>query len=191
MSYSIVTTKGFIIGSAPYGEAGKILQIFARDIGLVPAIAQGIRLEKSKLRYSAQDCSFGDFSLVKGKEFWRLTDAKCIISLNDSNDLMARIALLLKRLLQGQEAHLELFDCVLECARFISNGPNLQSDDLETLESLVVARMLFRLGYIGNDKDLDTHLKANDISLQELQALKEKRKLLNTHINKALRESHL
>src|SRR5690349_11857408 len=73
--YAIHTTPGFIIGSRPYGEAGKMLSIFTRDLGLVLAAAQGIRLEKSKLRYSAQDYSFGTFSLVRGKEFWRLTNS--------------------------------------------------------------------------------------------------------------------
>ena len=73
--HAIHTTPGFIIGSRPYGEAGKMLSIFTRDFGLVTATAQGIRLERSKLRYHAQDLSFGSFSLVRGREFWRLTSA--------------------------------------------------------------------------------------------------------------------
>src|SRR3989338_4347951 len=72
----IHTTPGFIIASRPYGETGKILSIFTRDIGLVGAVAQGIRLEKSKLRYHTQDYSFGTFSFVRGRELWRLTDAR-------------------------------------------------------------------------------------------------------------------
>lgn len=73
--HAIHTTPGFIIESRPLGEAGKLLSIFTRDLGLVWAIAQGIRLEKSKLRYHSQEYSFGEFSFVRGKEFWRLTSA--------------------------------------------------------------------------------------------------------------------
>ena len=80
MSYTIITTPGFIIGSRPRGEAGKLLSIFTRDLGLVLASAQGIRLEKSKLRYAARDYSFGEYSFVKGKEFWRLTDARDFVN---------------------------------------------------------------------------------------------------------------
>ncbi|MEK9177832.1 MAG: recombination protein O N-terminal domain-containing protein, partial [Patescibacteria group bacterium] len=74
--YSITTTPGFIIDSRPYGEAGRLMSIFTRELGLVRATAQGIRLEKSKLRYSSQLYSFGIFSFVCGKEFWRLTNAR-------------------------------------------------------------------------------------------------------------------
>src|SRR5690349_10081885 len=74
--YSIITTEGFIIDSRPSGEAGKLLYIFTKDHGLVMATAQGIRLEKSKLRYFIQDYSFGVYSFVKGKEYWRLTNAQ-------------------------------------------------------------------------------------------------------------------
>jgi chromosome segregation protein len=73
--HPIHTTPGFIIDSRPYGEAGKLLSIFTRDFGLVTTSASGIRFEKSKLRYHSQDYSFGSFSLVRGKELWRLTSA--------------------------------------------------------------------------------------------------------------------
>ena len=49
--HPIHTTPGFIIASRPYGETGKILSIFTRDIGLVGAVAQGIPFEKTKIRY--------------------------------------------------------------------------------------------------------------------------------------------
>ena len=74
--HPIHTTPGFIIGSRPSGEAGKMISIFTRDLGLVFASAQGIRFEKSKLRPFTQDYSFGQFSFVRGKEYWRLTSAQ-------------------------------------------------------------------------------------------------------------------
>ena len=52
-----------------------MISIFTRDLGLVFASAQGIRFEKSKLRPFTRDYSFGQFSFVKGKEYWRLTGA--------------------------------------------------------------------------------------------------------------------
>jgi hypothetical protein len=73
--HHVHTTDGFTIGSKPYGEAGKIVFIYTRDLGFLTAIAQGIRLEKSKLRYSIRDYGFASFSLVHGKEFWRIVGA--------------------------------------------------------------------------------------------------------------------
>jgi DNA repair protein RecO (recombination protein O) len=213
MSYAVHTTPGLIIGSKPYGEAGKVLSIFTRDFGLVAATAQGIRLEKSKLRYHAQDFELGSFSLVRGKEFWRLTSAAAMSEAHEPADvhgrdsdplslmradveLKVRIASLLKRLLHGEEANPSLFACVESCMRFL-DGATYESDDAltaeraKTLESLVVLRILHSLGYIGSVPELDGHLEPGELSVGLLDSLAPKREEMNRHINTALRESHL
>jgi DNA repair protein RecO len=209
--YSIVTTYGFVIDSRPHGEAGRILSIFTRDLGLVFVTAQGIRLEKSKLRYYTQEYSFGRYSLVRGKEFWRLTSAQDVDSrikmyvspvslaettwaikyVNHRQELIARIALLLKRLLHGEEAHAELFECVYSCAGFLYEQPHFTAERLETFESVVVLRILRLLGYIGDDPLLGEKMQSSNITVKLLDDLAMKRVLINQHINKALRESHL
>ena len=198
--HAIQTTPGYIIGSRAYGDAGKILSIFTRDFGLVYATAQGIRLEKSKLRYYIQDYSFGVYSLVRGREYWRVTSANSTKELFyglqlGTSELIARIAFLLKRLLHGEEAHPELFDCVFECAKFL--GQENSNEVMQTLESLVVARILYALGYIGKIEEvLDTtglagQMRSKEISVELLRSIAVNRALLNQHINKALKESML
>jgi recombinational DNA repair protein (RecF pathway) len=197
--YAIHTTPGFIIHSRPHGEAGKTLSIFTRDLGLVLAAAQGIRLEKSKLRYHAQEHSFGVFSLVRGKEVWRLTsamDADPSVSSVAPGDrapheLIVRLAALLRRLLHGEEAHPELFSRLEECLRFVRAHPELGQEHMKTLESLAVLRILHALGYIGADGEVAPYIGLDPISADLLDAAAAKRSLMNQHINKALRESHL
>jgi recombinational DNA repair protein (RecF pathway) len=218
--YAIHTTRGFIIGSFQKGEADKLIYIFTRDFGLIIASEQSIRLERSKLRYSTQDYTLGTFSFVQGREFYRLTSAISHIplkltapdlqdtafsSISDSPNsskgsflkasLIVRIASLLKRFLNGEQSHPDLFDCVEKGITFIS-GDNaklieLSSSRLKCFESLFVARILNRLGYIGNDADLNGYLDNDEFSLEILDLLKDKRVLLNRHINKALKESQL
>jgi recombinational DNA repair protein (RecF pathway) len=188
--HAIHTTPGFIIDSRPSGEAGKLISIFTRDYGLVFASAQGIRLEKSKLRYHAQEYSFGVFSLVRGKEYWRLTSAQGS-SGQASSELIARLALLLRRLLHGEEPHPELFMIIESCSRFLRENESVSDEQLKSLESLIVLRVLRALGYIGNDAGLSDIASSFDLSLGLLDALNEKRASMNQHINKALRESHL
>jgi len=201
--YSITTTPGFIINSRPYGEAGKMLSIFTRDLGLVTATAQGIRLEKSKLRYYAQVYSFGQYSFVRGKEYWRLTSAQNLFEDENINgdgltvgdkkenlEFIARIALILNRLLHGEEVNRELFHCIYECYRFLQKE-KLSNEQMQTLESITVARILHLLGYIGNDDELNEYFKSNIISITILEKLVSKRTIINKHINKALKESHL
>lgn len=206
--YAITTTPGFIIESRPRGEAGKLLSIFTRDLGLVLASAQGIRLEKSKLRYHSQEYSFGEFSFVRGKEFWRLTSANGDsrrstlrvvrrVDLRNEQELIGRIALLLRRLLHGEEPHPELFEHLEGSTRFLfdHNDQNreagLSIKQFEILESIIVFRILHLLGYIGNDKNLDPRLIAGQLSIEFLDEVAEQKGNINRHINKALKESHL
>ncbi len=193
--YSIITTPGFIINSKPYTEAGKIYSIFTRDLGLVFATAQGIRLEKSKLRYHMHEYSFGTFSFVKGKEFWRLTSAasfgKATTGKSHGLELLARIALVLRRLLHGEEPHPKLFECLESCEIFLKSGEVINEENLKTLESLVVLRILHRLGYVGRDAQLADCFASEDIDGALLGRCLPLRPLMNKHINKALRESQL
>lgn len=195
--YAIHTTPGFIIGSRPNGEASKLLSIFTSDLGLVRAIATGIRLEKSKLRPFMQEYSFGTFSFVRGKEFWRLTSAqeggapKSLTSGKSSHELLVRVASLLERLLQGEDPHPELFQCIETTASFIENSLKLNEEEISTLESLVVMRILGHLGYVGDSKDFNEILASNNFDIDLLKQLKGKRTAINLLINKALRESHL
>lgn len=201
--HSIYTTPGFIIDSRPYGEAGKILSLFTLDFGLVSAVAQGIRLEKSKLRYFAQDHSLGEFSLVRGKEFWRLTGARAGARADTDNganddgwvsvksEIVARVGLLLKRLLQGEDPHPELFVCVESLLRFLEQNQGLNGDEFKALESLTVFRILRNLGYVGDDDSLSAVVDPKDITREILRNASAKRIVMNRHINKALKESHL
>lgn len=190
--YAVHTTPGFIIESRPSGEAGRVLSVFTRDMGLIRAVAQGIRLEKSKLRYHAQEYFFGEFSFVRGKEYWRLTNARRDTNgANKASELIARIALLLRRLLHGEEAHVELFGHIEAAVELLGSGRAMTPDELQTLESVLVFRIVKALGYVGVDQELDGGVVDGPLSIELIRASAGKRALLNKHINKALRESQL
>lgn len=194
--YAIHTTPGFIIGSRPYGEAGKLLSIFTKDFGLVSAAAQGIRLERSKLRYHVQDHSFGAFSLVRGRELWRLTGARAGPEVGGQIsgrglELTARLASLLKRLLHGEEANAALFKCLEDSVRFLEEYPGAAGRRLETLESVTVLRILHALGYVGDGSGLDGVFGPLTLTPEILDSMADKRRKMNIQINTALKESHL
>jgi len=201
--YAIHTTPGFIIESRPKGEAGKLLYIFTRDLGLIMAAAQGIRFEKSKLRYYCQDFMLSEFSFVRGKEFWRLTSAQDTqdrpadvrrVDLRELREIVPRMALLLRRLLHGEEAHPELFDHIQGSLVFIEScedGAELSDEQVRTLESLIVFRIVHLLGYVGNDKEVDAQILSAPLSLELITTAVGQRVAMNMHINKALKESHL
>ena len=197
--YHIHTTCGLVLDSKNYGEAGKILRVFTKDYGLIIVVAQGIRLEKSKLRYFIQNYALTTISVVKGKEFWRLTNASSVpeldnadsVSQSKNNLLVVRVCKILIRLLQGEEKHEELFNVIFEVIIFIYKNKELNQERLKTLESVIMFRILKLLGYIGKDDDVGEGISAGKIDIIFLDANIDKRIMINKHVNKALAESHL
>src|ERR1035437_4083782 len=102
--HHIYTTKAIIIKSVPIGEANKYYFLLTEDLGFIRASAQGVRLDKSKLKGHLQEFCLVKISLVKGKEVWRITGVETIERadlLKETNKLIAikNIFSLLLRLL--------------------------------------------------------------------------------------------
>jgi homoserine dehydrogenase len=90
-----------------------------------------------------------------------------------------------------EESHPELFLTLDSVFNFISSNQTLSKDNLENLESLIVIRILHRLGYIANILDLKEYIESDNINELVLSSIQPKRTIINKHINKALKESHL
>ena len=106
--HHIYQTEGIVLERRPVGEAGIYVSIFTRDFGFLRADARGCRSLASKLRYSLQDFSRSNISLVRGRNSWRVTGAYLIENLNSELKecreklfLSARVFSLLRRLLHG------------------------------------------------------------------------------------------
>ena len=197
MSHHIYTTPGFVVESNAYGEAGKFIYIFTRDLGMVAGVAQGIRLTQSKLRYHAQDFSFANFSLVRGKEIWRIIGAETVLSeVNDIehssiglvSPLFVRILKILKRLVPGEEKNEALFDVVLAAYNFLKNSAPA---DETIAESIIMLRILHQLGYVRTVPTLEPFLIDNSFRPELFAAMTIVKSSAAREINAALKESHL
>lgn len=193
--HHIYHTHGFIVSSRNSGEANKMLTIYTREMGLVRAACQGIRLSKSKLRFALQDFSYVKVDLVRGKEIWRVTSATNISSFpyarsdRQSLLLIARISKLIERLCDGEEASIPIFDDFIQALHLLDDQ-SIETRQREALELHVVLRIMNTLGYIG-----DSELLANYLSTPfdqiEIESLLKERQSIISHINKALNESQL
>lgn len=191
--YSVYTTAGFVLGSAERGEANKIFSIYTEDFGLVRASAQGVRLEKSKLRYTLDDFARGHFSLVRGKELWRLTgserDGDSIVS-TEARRIVARVLNLVRRLVHGEERNPDLFvalDTMIKKAREISPV----SGDLTPFELLSLLRVLHTLGYLGVLEGVDERVLTGDMTDEMFSLISKHRTGILSHINQALEQTQL
>lgn len=207
MSHHVYTSQGFVIDSKPNGEAGKVLFLFTRELGMVAAIAQGIRLGVSKLRYHTQDFSYATFSLVKGKEMWRLTGATPVASsvpagsggMSATDDLSvsvtpahraiyARVFSLLRRLLHGEEKNEPLFDSVFAFFTYMNEGANA---NLELIECIIVLRVLHHLGYVRPSDTLTPFLTQDTWDDALIEVMRRNKALVVKEINAGIKASQL
>jgi DNA repair protein RecO len=196
MAHHIYTTDAFVLDSIPTGEADAFFVLFTRDLGLIRAIAKGVRLQKSKLRYSLQEFSQTKVSLVRGKEVWRITSARIEDSLysryrNDKQVLhvIAQIDVLLKRLVGGEEKNEALFEIVIEAIEFLESHEQW-GEELKLFEITVVLKILHNLGYMRRVPELERSIE-EPLSLELLKSLEPHKALALREINTSLHETQL
>ncbi len=190
--HTIYTTEGFILKSASFGEANKYFFIFTKDFGLIRVAGQSVRHLKSKLRYNLEDYSFGYFSIVRGREVWRLTSAGEKIKITElaKLTLLTRLFSLLVRLLHGEEKNEILFTNLKTGFLFLI-AENLSIDDLMNLECILALRILFNLGYLGKLNDLNLFISSETIDNLLLNQMSLHRQQAILEINKSLLETQL
>ena len=167
MSYQIYTTDAIVCGSWERGEHDRYLLLFTRDVGMVVARAAGVRGVRSKLRYALQDFSQVRISLVRGKQSWRVTGVEPDENLyfaapsREGRAAMLRGIRLLRRLIHGEDIHVELFRVTIDGLLYLIT---LELPD-KNAETLFALRILYQLGYIDSG---DTYRFAIDAhSLEE------------------------
>ena len=194
--YHLYHTDALILGSEQEGEGSRRFALLTRDLGLISAFATSVREERSKLRYGLLDLSFAVFTLVRGRESWRIVGA--ILEKNLVKDfqdmpetilLCARIVRLLRRLVTGEEKNERLFEVVREAVASLHATPRLAVAEVEIV---LVLRILYLLGYLAPRNEFRAAL--SDIGRFDSELLSEVRRfrlLALAQINHSLRESHL
>lgn len=193
--HHIYTTKAVIIKSIPIGEANKYYFLLTEDLGFIRATAQGVRLDKSKLKGHLQDFCMVSVSLVKGKDIWRITSVETIESgdfLKNINKIIAikNVFSLLLRLLHGEEKNESLFYSVESFYNFLLKN-ELSQNNVKNLETITVLRILYHLGYFKQSFDLSDFVKNDELSAEILNLFESKKKNAISNINNALNETHL
>ena len=193
--HHIYHTNGFILSSVNKGEANKMLTIYTREMGLVRAMVQGIRLHKSKLRFALQDLSYSNIDLVRGKDIWRVTSSKNITtfpyarSSRPSLLIIARVSKLLERLCDGEQSNEKIFDDFIQ-SLYLLDSESILDSSREALELHLVLRIMDQLGYIGESDMLKNYLDGS-INIENTEILLREKRSILSHINKALNESQL
>lgn len=201
MSYHIYTTDAFVLDWRTRGEADRIFYLYTRELGLIRAIATGIRLGKSKLASHIDKYSYISVSIVRGKEVWRITDTRKYDFFRfDENKELRRVYVkflsLIKRMVQGESSDTKLFDSIVAALNYIENDSNTSyRPDTSLFEALLLLRVLRRLGYIKKIPNLEMFISEDaTLDVYDDKTLKDfaqhKREAVK-EINSTLKESHL
>ncbi|MEK7194466.1 MAG: DNA repair protein RecO [Patescibacteria group bacterium] len=157
MSHHVYTTKGIVLALYPTKEADKTASILTRDLGLVRATARGIRKSSSKLTTPLTEFAISKVSLVKGKNFWRVTTVTLLhnsfVELRGKREALkslARVTSLLSSLVKGEEKNVELYD-ELEANLLSLIYGDVRTEEAEDWEIFTVARLLSHLGYLSKE----------------------------------------
>jgi DNA repair protein RecO len=164
MAYQVYQTEGIILAKKDFGEAERLFYIFTKEFGMIKAVAPGVRYLKSKLRPNLDLFCYNNFSLIRAKDVWKITDASEITNIKDSEKLkiFAKIAGFLIRMIKGEEKNDFIWR---ELATFFK-GPMGKDTEI-----FFIAKILKNLGYLS-DENLP-------------------KKQLIASINKAIKESML
>ena len=195
MSHKIYHTEGLILSGINTREADRYLTIFTKDLGMVRAQAQGIRKLSSKLRYHLQDFYYSRINLVRGREIWRITNATKIKTFNtitrdpERFRILISVSRLIERLCPGEEKNEPLFHHLVQAFSFLDNE-KLTEDEVKNLELIIVLRILYYLGYIGDMENIEA-FTTWQFTKSLLEKTHPQRRDLVREINKALEESQL
>jgi DNA repair protein RecO (recombination protein O) len=196
MAHHVYTTNALVLDSGPGREADKLYTLLTRDLGKIRATAQGVRLIKSKLRFSLQDFSLLKVSIVRGKEFWRIVNAVPHENLyqkhKDNKDVvfaLAQVFLLLKRFVPDEEKNELLFEIVIESFQYLQNN-SIPKAQVKSFEYILVLRILDNLGYLGSHEKLDAFI-TEDLDEQLMRNMEKAKKEAVAAINRSMRESQL
>ena len=166
--YQKYQTEAVVLGGRDIGECDRAVALFTRDFGLVWARATGVRKEVSKMRCAVPLHAVAQVALVKGKSGWRLAGAISLAAPLRAAEpsglaVFARIAMLVTRLVTGEERNEYLYDTLVSAHTALAQNADLGRSDLprscegqtftdsSAVELLCVARILYSLGYLSAD----------------------------------------
>ncbi len=195
--YHIHTTYAFVVSTVTTGEKNSIITLFTRDFGMIRARAQSVRSHSSKLRYALQEYSCVEISLVKGKDMWKITNARPLYNLyfelQNSYGVcvpLLRILSLIRRLLPEEGCEEFVFDDFFSICEKSVRG-NYNETSLVTIEWLFVLRMLSALGYARAESLGEVCTQQIDWSSKYLDSISFKKNDAISYINSALQASQL
>ena len=192
--YELVVSNGIVLGKRPVGEANVLLSVLTPSYGLLRVMAKSSRLEESKLRYGLEVFTQGRFSFVRGRYEWKLVGvenvSRTLVSpLYKNRTTAGRVTKLLLRLIQGEEAAPVLYPDFIYGLTSLVHAHT--TAEVESIECVLVLRILFHLGYLAHTPEVAPFIKGDFLSAELSSMVVRSRALLFQTINTSLKATGL
>ena len=153
---------------------------------------QSVRDLKSKMRFHIQKLSYVDVDIIQARDIWKLTGIHEKVSAMELvktpwYPLFEKIANLVERLCGGQEINSELWKILESVFQLYTTSKD--THHFELLEILIVARILYSLGYWESDSVYIKNI--NNYTEDVLHWVNVNKVVLVQKINQALKDTQL
>lgn len=148
----VYVTAGYVLKNRPYKEDSSEVVLFTEKLGKIHAVAQAARRTGATFAAATQVGAHGTYTVIKGKQVWRIRGAHNIVVMPQTytkpvRQAYLRILALLARFLPYEERQSALFK-KLEVLDY-------KKSDIATVEASYVLILLAALGYAQQE---DVHI---------------------------------
>ncbi len=151
-----IIARGIVIGRHAVGEGSVKALLYTDALGLIWVLAQSARTERSQLRAHLQEGVRGTFSLLKGRDVWRITGATDTTNayfdfgeIPEAQKSVARVLSFVRQFVRGEGNDPYFFQTLWG---FIEALPHGDVNALRDAECVAILRMLAALGYVEGDE---------------------------------------
>ncbi len=178
MAYTIYETKAVILGVRPIQEHDLFLRVFSDVFGYITIVAKGTRKAGSKLRPHINEYSVATLSVVKGKDMFRLTDARRIFAFDQSRSVVSFFRQAEKLFFHHEEDHgldtnLHIYQMFCRLAKLLVFIVNEESMVVpQHVQDFFTVFVLGEQGFVtkldwGGDMKIDDFIKLSDTEMCE------------------------
>lgn len=189
-----IVARGLVIKKTSSGDGSARILLYTDSAGLIWVHAQSAREERSQLRAHIQVGTVGTFSLVRGRDVWRLSGIMDTENMHytlsgktESQKALQRVLFFIRQFVRGEGSDPYFFSVLWG---FLFVLPYLDNDGLRDAEHAVVLRMLSSLGYVDGGAAVEQFLTAAYDS-KTLRAFSESREEVLAMINEGIQVSGL
>lgn len=190
--HHIYHTEAIVVDATTSKETDMVYFVLTKELGLLYAVAHGVRAHQSKLRYALQIGSHIMLDLIKAKDMWQVTSAipengfQQLLRTQSGRRLWSRFVLVMKRMAPKDEPDEELWGTVQTFCSFVSTSeaqPYLHRAEIYFMHSL--------LSYLVYTTRRDNFALTHEAIMEHITSKEFHSAQYIQDINRAFRQSHL